>query len=132
MIRNRPRLRPRLSAVLDLAVSTRRLASRSTMERIGAFTVTKDGYAGTTQTLTINTKARFVANDQKANESAPDFRVYGGKGELGAAWKATSGGEEPREYLSVLFDDPSFAEPIRAALFEEDGAAFPVWNPRSE
>ena len=49
-----------------------------------------------------------------------------GRAELGAAWKARSNGEEPRDYLSVQLDDASFPEPIRAALFEEDGAAFLV------
>ena len=100
------------------------------MARIGAFTVTEDGYAGTIQTLTINTKARIVANEQKQSDEAPDFRVYGDQGELGAAWKATTNGDEPREYLSVLLDDPSFARPVRAALFEEDGGAHLVWNRR--
>lgn len=28
------------------------------------------------------------------------------------------------------YDDPSFPEPIRAALFEEDGVAYLVWNRR--
>ena len=50
--------------------------------------------------------------------------------ELGAAWKARSNGEGPRDYLSVQLDDPSFPEPIRAALFEEAGAAFLAWNRR--
>ena len=100
------------------------------MARIGNFTTSKDGYIGTIRTLTINAKARIVANDQKKSEGAPDFRVYAGKAELGAAWKAKTNGEESREYLSVLLDDPSFAEPIRAALFEEDGTAYLVWNRR--
>ncbi len=56
--------------------------------------------------------------------------VYAGRAELGAAWKARTNGEEPCYYLSVQLDDPSFPEPIRAALFEEDGAAFLVWNRR--
>lgn len=51
--------------------------------------------------------------------------------ELGAAWKAKTNHDEPREYLSVQLDDPSFPEPIRAALFEEDGAAFLVWSRRN-
>lgn len=100
------------------------------MATIGSFTVGKDGYIGTIRTLTVNVKAKIVANDQKKSEGAPDFRVYAGRGELGAAWKAQTNGEEPRDYLSVQLDDPSFPEPIRAALFEEDGAAFLVWNRR--
>ena len=100
------------------------------MATIGSFTAGKDGYVGTIRTLTVNVKAKIVANDQKRTEGAPDFRVYAGRAELGAAWKARSNGEEPRGYLSVQLDDPSFPEPIRAALFEEDGAAFLVWNRR--
>ena len=100
------------------------------MATIGSFTAGKDGYAGTIRTLTMNVKARIVANDQKNSESAPDFRIYAGRAELGAAWKARSNGEEPKDYLSVQLDDPSFSEPIRAALFEEEGAAYLVWNRR--
>jgi len=37
-----------------------------------------------------------------------------------------------RRNLSVLLDDPSFVEPIRAALFEEDGVAHLVWNRRDK
>lgn len=85
-------------------------------------------HIGTIRRLTANVKARIVANDAKKSEGAPDFRVYAGRAELGAAWKARTSGEAPREYLSVQLDDPSFPEPIRAALFEEDGAAFLVWN----
>ena len=100
------------------------------MATIGSFTAGKDGYTGTIRTLTVNVKARIVANDQKKTDGAPDFRVYAGSAELGAAWKARTGGEEPRDYLSVQLDDPSFPQPIRAALFEDDGAAFLVWNRR--
>lgn len=100
------------------------------MATIGSFTLNKDGYVGTIRTLTINVKAKIVTNDSKKNDSAPDFRIYAGQAELGAAWKAQTKGDEPRDYLSVLLDDPSFPDPIRAALFEEDGAAFLVWNRR--
>ena len=100
------------------------------MATIGSFTTGKDGYIGTIRTLTVNVKAKIVANDNKKSEAAPDFRIYAGRAELGAAWKAKTNGENPRDYLSVLLDDPSFPEPIRAALFEEDGAAYLVWNRR--
>ena len=100
------------------------------MATIGSFTPTKDGYIGTIRTLTVNVKAKIVANDNKKSEAAPDFRIYAGRAELGAAWKAQTKGDEPRDYLSVLLDAPSFPEPIRAALFEDDGAAYLVWNRR--
>ncbi|MEE9454660.1 MAG: DUF736 domain-containing protein [Paracoccaceae bacterium] len=100
------------------------------MATIGSFTLSKDRYVGTIRTLTINVKVKIVTNSDKKSDSAPDFRIYAGQAELGAAWKAQSKGDEPRDYLSVLLDDPSFPEPVRAALFEEDGAAFLVWNRR--
>ena len=100
------------------------------MATIGSFTAGKDGYVGTIRTLTVNVKAKILANDQKKSEGAPDFRIYAGRAELGAAWGAQTSGDEPRDYLSVQLDDPTFAEPIRAALFEEDGAAYLVWNRR--
>src|SRR3546814_7860367 len=36
------------------------------------------GWAGTIRTLTIDVKARFVPNDNRDNERAPDFRVFAG------------------------------------------------------
>ena len=63
------------------------------MATIGSFTAGKDGYAGTIRTLTISVKARIVADD-KESDAAPDFRVYAGR-----------------------------AEPVRAALFEDDEGA---------
>lgn len=100
------------------------------MATIGSFTASEKGYTGTIRTLTVNVKASIVANDGKATEGAPDYRIYAGRAELGAAWKSKTAADQPREYLSVLLDDPSFPNPIRAALFDEEGAAFLVWNRR--
>ena len=78
------------------------------MATIGSFTAGKDGYVGTIRTLTVNVKAKIIANDSKKSEGAPDFRVYAGRAELGAAWKAQTNGEEPRDYLScLLYTSPS-------------------------
>ena len=98
------------------------------MARIGKFKPAKDGYEGAIRTLTMNTKARIVAVDEKPNDNAPDFRVFGGDAELGAAWKARSNGDDAIDYLRVTLDDPSFVEPVYAALFEKDGSADLVWN----
>ncbi|MHA7774664.1 DUF736 domain-containing protein [Roseibium sp. M-1] len=100
------------------------------MATIGSFTANKDGYTGTIRTLTVNVKASFVVNEQKTSESAPHYRIYAGRSELGAAWKAKTTGDHPRDYLSVLLDDPSFPNPIRAALFDDEDVAFLVWNRR--
>ena len=100
------------------------------MATIGTFTKKDGKFTGTIRTMTINVKVKITTNDNKKSDSAPDFRIYAGQAELGAAWKAKTKGDEPRDYLSVLLDDPSFPEPIRAALFENDGVAYLVWNRR--
>jgi uncharacterized protein (DUF736 family) len=99
------------------------------MTVIGTFKKTDDGYAGSIRTMTINVKASFVANDKNGNDKAPDFKIVSGERELGAAWKARTKGDEGREFLRVEIDDPSFAAPLRAALFEKGGdASALVWN----
>ena len=101
------------------------------MAIIGYFTRSKDGgWEGTIQTLSINTKARFVPNDNQSGDRAPTFRVFVGKSEIGAAWKARSQGDNPRDYLSLRLEDPILAGSMSAALFEaEDGKqATLIWN----
>ena len=103
------------------------------MSVIGTFTPAKDGgWTGTIRTLTIEVKARFVPNDNRDSDRAPEFRVFAGRSELGAAWRERTSGENPRDYLSVRLDDPSLPEPISAAMFEAaDGkTAQLVWSRR--
>lgn len=90
------------------------------------------GWAGSVQTLTINTKLRFVPNDNRDSDSAPAFRVFAGQSRVGDAWEARSGGDEPKDYLRVRLDDPSLLEPLSAVLFiGEDGqSAQLVWKRR--
>ena len=105
------------------------------MSVIGTFTPTKDGgWTGTIRTLTIDVKARLVPNDNRDNARSPAFRLFAGRSEIGAAWHEHSGGDNPREYLSVKLDDPSLPEPITAAIFEAaDGKeAQMVWSRRRE
>lgn len=99
------------------------------MAQIGTFTAKDGKYTGTIRTMTINVKAQLVPNKSKANDSAPDYRLYAGGAELGAAWRQESKtGDKP--YLAMKLDDPSFAAPIRAAFFEnpEDGTGVMVWS----
>lgn len=99
------------------------------MAIIGTFTKSDNGYTGTLKTLTLNVKATIRAFD-KANDKAPDFRIFAGASELGAAWIKTAQGE--RRYLSVKLDDPSFPAPIFATLVEaEDGESHNlIWSRR--
>jgi uncharacterized protein (DUF736 family) len=103
------------------------------MAIIGTFTPTKDGgWSGTIRTLTIDVKARFVPNDNKDSDRAPDFRIFARGSEVGAAWLDRATGAKPREYLRVQLDDPSLAEPFYGALFEhaDAQAAQLVWTRR--
>ena len=89
------------------------------MSTIGTFTASDSGYTGSIKTLTLNVKAKFVASE-KDHEKAPDYRIFAGSTEFGAAWKKTAR-DSDREYLSVKLDDPSFPAPIYATLSEVEG-----------
>ena len=88
------------------------------MATIGTFTKSENGFSGQIKTVTLNVKAKF-APAEKENDKAPDYRIFAGQTELGAAWKRTS--NAGREYLSVKLDDPTFAAPIFASLVAVEG-----------
>ena len=100
------------------------------MATIGTFTKSGDGFSGTVKTLALNVKAQ-IKPAEKDNDKAPDFRIFAGATEFGAAWKKTS--NAGREYLSVKLDDPSFPAPIYASLVEaEDGENLNlIWSRRN-
>ena len=103
------------------------------MATIGTFTKSDNGsLVGTVRTLTVTAKTRFAPATGKAKDNAPDFRIFAGPAEIGAAWKKTATGSE-REYLSVKLDDPSFAQPIYASLVEaeEAGSYNLIWSRRN-
>ena len=89
------------------------------MATIGTFTASDTGYTGSIKTLTLNIKAKLVASE-KDNDKAPDYRIFAGSTEFGAAWKKTAR-DSDREYLSVKLDDPSFPAPIYASLVKVEG-----------
>ena len=97
------------------------------MATIGAFHKTADGsYSGAIKTLTLDIKQAVFRKAENDNDKAPDFRIFAGQTEFGAAWKKTS--RENRDYLSVKLDDPSFPAPIYASLVEaEDGYSL-IWS----
>jgi uncharacterized protein (DUF736 family) len=99
------------------------------MANIGTFTKASDGYKGEIVTMSVQQKnVRIVREEEVASESAPSHRVFVGRAEIGAAWSKQS--REGRDYLSVKLDDPSFAGPIYANLFDdEDGKTFNlIWS----
>jgi uncharacterized protein (DUF736 family) len=101
------------------------------MATIGTFTASDNGFIGSIKTLTLNIKARFVASE-KENDKAPDYRIFAGVTEFGAAWKKTAR-DSDREYVSVKLDDPSFPAPIYASLVKVEGdESFTlIWSRRS-
>jgi len=100
------------------------------MATIGTFTRSGDSFTGVVKTLSINAKTTIKPAD-KASDKAPDYRIFQGSVEFGAAWKKTSG--EGRAYLSVRLDDPSFPAPIYATLVEaeEAGTYSLIWSRRN-
>lgn len=100
------------------------------MATIGTFNRSGDSFTGTVRTLSINAKTTLKPAD-KSSERAPDYRVFQGAVEFGAAWKKTS--NEGRDYLSVKLDDPSFPAPIYANLVEGEaaGSYSLVWSRRN-
>lgn len=89
------------------------------MATIGTFTATETGFNGQIRTLALNVKAR-IARVENPSDKGPQYRIYAGSVELGAAWQKRSS-ESDRDYLSVKLDDPSFPAPIYATLTQVEG-----------
>ncbi|WP_027168847.1 DUF736 domain-containing protein [Mesorhizobium sp. WSM3224] len=101
------------------------------MATIGTFSRTAKGFKGSVQTLNLNVKAVDFVPAEGDNEKGPDFRIFAGATEFGAAWKKTS--REGRDYHSVKLDDPSFPAPIFASLVETEtaGEFSLIWSRRA-
>ena len=91
------------------------------MATIGTFKRSGNTYTGTVNTLAVQAKnVRIVPEENRSNDNAPTHRVFVGTVEVGAAWAKRS--NDNRDYLGLKLDDPSFAAPIYANLFDdEDG-----------
>lgn len=100
------------------------------MATIGTFTKSENGFSGSVKTLALNTKAR-ISPVEKTNDKGPDYRIFAGATEFGAAWKKKSN-DGSREYLSVKLDDPSFAQAIYCSLVEVDGEFALIWSRRND
>jgi uncharacterized protein (DUF736 family) len=98
------------------------------MATIGTFTKSGNEFVGEIITFNMQAKnVRFVPNDARGNDKSPAYRVLAGRAEIGAAWSERS--KNDVDYHSVKLDDPSFAGPIYANLFEGEGGEYQlVWN----
>ena len=103
------------------------------MTQIGNFTATATGYSGRIRTMNLDAALTLVPAETSDSENAPDFRVILGDNgdgpEIGAGWKRV--GEKAGVFVAVQLDDPVFAHPIRANLFQvpgEPASHVLIWN----
>jgi uncharacterized protein (DUF736 family) len=101
-------------------------ARESGMAIIGTFKRAQHGFDGTIETLTCAPAPVRISAIRKANDQAPDHRVYRGVSEIGAAWTKTA--RSGRDYLIVVLDDPAFAKPIQGRLIEVADGFHLVWS----
>lgn len=97
------------------------------MPQIGTFIRDESGFVGHLTTLLLIQDVLIVDAEPSDAENAPQYRVHvvdsdtgEPAAEIGAGWKRT--GEKAGDYVAILIDDPSFAQPIRANLFHNDAA----------
>lgn len=98
---------------------------------IGKFTPKADGkIAGKIETLTFAADLVFSPNSNKKSDE-PDYRVYRGTGEVGAAWIKSH--DNCGSYISVKLDAPTLPAALYVALFQnEDGNYRMVWDRKKE
>jgi uncharacterized protein (DUF736 family) len=98
------------------------------MAQIGSFTRGENGvFTGEIRTLSLKVKAT-IRPVERDNDKAPDHRVSANGVEFGAGWTKAAR-ETGAEYLSLKFDDPSFAAPIYATLTQsDDGEHKLIWS----
>ena len=84
------------------------------MANIGNFNQVGESYIGKLETLLFNVQATLEPVTDKKHEKFPDFRLFAGEREIGAAWTRTS--QEGAEYLSVTIEDPAFIAPLNCRL----------------
>lgn len=102
--------------------------------QIGQFTRSKSGFTGHVRTIGLDVELAVVPIEQSDTENAPDFRIHIDSEdgpEAGAGWKRT--GERAGEFVALVIDDPTLAQPIRANLFRDNdndnGSAWSLhWN----
>jgi uncharacterized protein (DUF736 family) len=102
------------------------------MAIIGMFKSINDKMQGKIRTLTLEARVELVPIKDAQDEKAPQYRVFSGPSEIGAAWNKVSE-RTGKPYIAVKLDDPSFAAPIFASLIEQesgDGYAL-IWSRRS-
>jgi uncharacterized protein (DUF736 family) len=99
--------------------------------RIGNLVAVDGGFTGRLQTIALDINLVLVPVEKSGGINPPDFRVVIGEGDsardIGAGWSHV--GKKVGAYVSVQFDDPMFARPVRAKLFHDDNGGHTLfWN----
>ena len=99
------------------------------MPVIGTFQAVKDGYAGTIRTLMLNGRVKILANDRKASEGAPDFRISLGQHRDRRRVAQDQAGHRP-DLPARAPRRPAWPQPIWGVLIEnsEDGVVRLIWR----
>ncbi len=84
--------------------------------RIGYLEARDSGYAGRLQTVALDMNIALVPVEKSEGTNPPDGDTAR---DIGAGWKHV--GKKVGAYVSVQFDDPMFARPVRAKLFHDSG-----------
>lgn len=91
--------------------------------QIGSFIRTANGFEGIIESAVLDIRVSIVPAESGDGDKAPDWRVHRGDDgdgpEIGTGWNES--GERAGDYVSLRIDDPTFAQPIRAALFHNTG-----------
>lgn len=97
-------------------------ASLISMNTIGHLRRDGDGFIGRLNCLTLDAELR-LAPGEKFSSKAPDFVVFAGDNECGAAWRTS---DASGALLNLKLDDPGWPEPINARLMAAEGGALPL------
>ncbi|MDR7117348.1 DUF736 domain-containing protein [Caulobacter sp. BE254] len=92
------------------------------MSILGHFRRDGDGFTGRLASLSLDATVR-LAPPTRTFAKGPDYLVFVGEAEVGAAWRAadTSGA-----LLNVKLDDPAWPEPINARLMATEDGVLPL------
>lgn len=91
------------------------------MAQIGHFTRLRGLFSGRIRTLALDAHIVLCPTNAGDSATAPNYSVHLNDAdgpEIGAAWKRS--GDRAGEYLAIMLDDPTFAAPFRANLFQQD------------
>lgn len=95
------------------------------MAVIGKFKAAGPGFEGRIETFLEVLEVRIEPASGGA-QAAPDYRVFRGDAEIGAAWNRQT--KAKRRYLAIILDDPSLARPIDCRLVQIEGAWSLMWS----